>query len=146
MMYTHFIGRIGRDGAKVVNGNKGQFLSMDVATDIFTKGENKTLWVRVRSNKEYHIGLAEYLTKGRLILVEGTLLEPSIWKDKNEEAHAQLSLTADSINFVNSGRRKESTDSIPENGFSSTTETKEGASESDVPFTAPEDEAKDLPF
>ena len=38
MMYIHFIGRIGKDGAKVINGSNGQFLSVDMATDIYTKG------------------------------------------------------------------------------------------------------------
>ena len=143
MMYAHFIGRIGRDGAKVINGNNGQFLSMDVATDIYARGENKTLWVRVRSNKPNHVKLAEYLTRGRMILVEGALQEPTLWKDKHDETHAQLSLTADSINFVNSGKKK---DDIPPTDVKETLETKEGKPTEDAPFNAPEDEAKDLPF
>lgn len=42
MLYSHFVGRIGKDGAKVINGKWGDFMSMDVTTDFYSKGENKT--------------------------------------------------------------------------------------------------------
>lgn len=146
-MYTHFIGRIGRDGAKVVNGKKGKFLSMDVATDAFSWGENKTLWIRIRSNRENHVKLAEYLTKGRLLLIEGSLQEPTIWTDKNGTAHAQLSLVADSINFVNNGKRKENQEAATPAVATEEVETKEGNPVPEkAPFEAPEDKEGDLPF
>ena len=143
MLYSHFIGRIGKDGAKVINGNNGQFLSMDVATDLYVKGENKTLWVRVRSNKSNHVKLAEYLTRGRLILVEGSLQEPTLWRDKHDETHAQLSLTADVINFVNNGKKRDAISPADEREM---LETKEGKPKEDAPIHAPEDEEKDVPF
>lgn len=48
-------------------------MAMDIAVDDYSKGQNITTWIRVRSNKDNHIRLSEYLTKGRLILVDGTL-------------------------------------------------------------------------
>ena len=37
MIYTHFIGRVGKD-AKIINGKNGDFLSMDVAVSDYFKG------------------------------------------------------------------------------------------------------------
>ena len=72
MLYVHTIGRIGQD-CKVIDGTHGSFISFDVAVDNYAHGNNVTTWVRVRSKKENHIRLSEYLTKGRLLLIEGTL-------------------------------------------------------------------------
>ena len=69
MLYTHTIGRIGKD-CKVITGVHGTFMAVDIAVDDYSKGQNVTTWVRVRSSRENHIRLADYLTKGRLILVE----------------------------------------------------------------------------
>ena len=145
MMYIHFIGRIGKDGAKVINGSNGQFLSVDMATDIYSKGENKTLWIRVRSNKGSHVKLAEYLTKGRLILVEGSLLEPSIWNDKGGEAHAQLSVIADSINFVSAGQKKNEA-SENKKGKKGSVKLEAPSKVDENPFETPADEPKYAPF
>ena len=67
MIYTHTIGRIGKD-CKTITGAHGTFIVVDMAVDDYSKGQNITTWVRVRSSRENHIRLAEYLTKGRLIL------------------------------------------------------------------------------
>ena len=89
MLYSHFVGRIGKDGAKVINGKWGDFMSMDVVTDFYSKGENKTQWIRVRSKRANHIKLAQYLTQGRMILVQGTQLEDSSWTGKDNQPHSQ---------------------------------------------------------
>ena len=73
MIYTHTIGRIGKN-CQVITGIHGTFMAVDIAVDDYAKGQNFTTWVRVRSSsRENHVCLAEYLTKGRLILVEGTI-------------------------------------------------------------------------
>ena len=81
MLYIHTIGRIGKD-CQVIEGTHGSFIAFDMAVDDFSHGNAVTTWVRVRSNKENHIRLSEYLTKGRMVLVGGTL-STSLWKDKN---------------------------------------------------------------
>ena len=104
MLHVHTIGRIGKD-CQVISGAHGSFMAMDIAVDDYSKGQNITTWIRVRSNKDNHIRLSEYLTKGRLILVDGTL-SSSLWKDKNGESQIQLSITAESLAFINTGRRE----------------------------------------
>ena len=106
MIHTHVIGRVGKD-AEVKNGKKGDFMSMDIAVDNFVKGEQATTWVRVRSNSANHINLAQYLKKGKLLLVAGVLGEPEIWEDKQHVQHVQLSIVADSITFISTGKKKE---------------------------------------
>lgn len=138
MLYTHFIGRIGKD-AQIVNGKHGDFVSMDVAVSDYFKGNETTTWVRVRSNR--HINLSKWLTKGKMILVEGTLSAPTIWTSKDGEEHVQLSVMADNIHFVNTGKKKE------EDKTQTPQETtKQGAPKDDDPLPAPADGKEDLPF
>ena len=120
MLYTHFIGRIGKD-AKVINGANGDFISVDVAVSDYFKGQETTTWIRLRSNR--HLNLSKWLTKGKLILVEGVLSKPSIWTDKAGVEHVQLSVLA-----------------TPQET------TEQGEPKNDVPFTAPADKNEDLPF
>lgn len=113
-------------------------MAMNIAVDDYTKGQNVTTWVKVRSNKENHIRLAEYLTKGRLVLVEGTL-SSSLWTDKNGESQIQLSITAESIAFINTGK-KDSSASSPDNMAATTDSTPV------PPADMPQDDKDDLPF
>lgn len=139
MIYTHTIGRIGKD-CKTITGAHGTFIAVDMAVDDYSKGQNITTWVRVRSSRENHIRLAEYLTKGRLILVEGTI-STSQWKDRQSESHTQISINA-SIAFVNAGKKDEQ-DADPKKA------AKKGAKAKDTPQPpqdAPEPDEKDLPF
>lgn len=140
MIYTHTIGRIGKD-CQTITGTHGTFIAVDMAVDDYFKGQNVTTWVRVRSSRENHIRLAEYLTKGRLILVEGTISN-SLWTDRHGESHIQVSINADSIAFVNAGKRDEQ-DKSPKRA------ARKGASVRNTPVPpaeAPEAKADDMPF
>ena len=140
MIYTHTIGRIGKD-CQVITGTHGTFMAVDIAVDDYSKGKNITTWVRVRSSRENHIRLADYLTTGRLILVEGTI-STSLWTDREGESHIQISINADSIAFVNAGKREEqSTD--PKKAARKGAKAK---STPKPPTDAPEPDEKDLPF
>ena len=46
-----------------------------------------------------HIRLSEYLTKGRLLLVEGTL-STSLWKDKEDNPQIQISNLGRMLKFI----------------------------------------------
>jgi len=130
MIHTHTIGRIGKD-CRVITGTHGSFMAMDIAVDDYSKGQNVTTWVRVKSNRENHIRLAEYLTKGRLVLVDGTL-SASLWEDRNGNSQAQLTITADSIAFIGAGKRDASGARAADNA--------------PTPAAATQDNADDLPF
>ena len=140
MIYTHTIGRIGRD-CQTINGSHGTFIAVNIAVDDYANGENITTWVRVKSSRENHLRLAQYLTKGRMILVEGTL-SSSIWTDKNGENHVQLSIAADSIDFVTSGKRNAS-DSMEEKANKAVKSKKHKGT---TPAKVPSEEKEKLPF
>ena len=151
MIYTHTIGRIGAKDCRVITGTHGTFMAVDIAVDDYSKGKQITTWVRVKSSKENHIRLAEYLTKGRMVLVEGTLTS-SIWTDRNGENHIQHSFIADSIAFVNAiadsiafvnAGKKDATDTP------ATKARKAAKAEGEAPVPpadAPQDKSEDLPF
>lgn len=140
MIYTHTIGRIGKD-SRVITGTHGTFMAVDIAIDDYIKGKNITTWVRVKSSKENHIRLSEYLTKGRMVLVEGTLIS-SIWADKNGEYHIQHAIIADSIAFVNVGKRN-ATDTPSTQARKAVKAEGQGV---EPPMDAPEIQKEDLPF
>ena len=117
-------------------------MAVDIAVDDYTKGQNITTWVRVRSSRENHVRLAEYLTKGRLILVEGTI-STSQWTDRQGENHVQISINADSIAFVNAGKKEELT-SDPKQAAKKGAKAKKNTPT--PPADAPEAKAEDLPF
>lgn len=137
MLYVHTIGRIGKD-CQVITGAHGLFIAFDIAVDDYSNGTNITTWVRVRSKKEKHIRLSEYLTKGRLVLIEGRL-SASLWKDKSENYQIQLSITADALEFINTGKR--------EGTASDTGEQTDAAGNVPAPpVDMPQDDKDDLPF
>lgn len=137
MLYVHTIGRIGKD-CQVITGTHGSFIAFDMAVDDYSHGNSVTTWIRVRSKKENHIRLSEYLTKGRLLLIEGTL-SASLWKDKDENSQIQLSITADTLEFINTGKRKGTT--------SEAESPTDAASNVPVPPVAmPQEDKEDLPF
>lgn len=141
MIYTHTIGRIGKD-CKVITGTHGTFMAVDIAVDDYSNGQNTTTWVRVRSSRENHVRLSDYLTKGRLILVEGTI-STSLWTDRQGENHVQIAINADSIAFVNAGKKEELA-SNPKQAAKKGTRAKKNTPE--PPKDAPEPDEKDLPF
>lgn len=133
-LFSHFDGRIGR--IEIVESQKGNFLSMSVATDIYSQGEVKTMWIRVRSNLEKHMKWAEKAKKGSLIHVEGTQVEPNVW-EKDGTAHAQIVILANVISYVTgSGKKKDK----PEEEQTPVSE------ELPIAPPAPDDQPEDLPF
>ena len=136
MLYVHTIGRIGRD-CQVITGAHGSFIAFDIAVDDYSHGNSITTWVRVRSKKENHIRLSEYLTKGRLLLVEGTL-STSLWKDKEDNPQIQISISADVLKFISTGKR--------DGASAEVSNPVVAAGDTSTPPDAPQDSNEDLLF
>lgn len=61
----------------------------------------KTIWFHVTTWRRLAETCAEYLSKGRQVLVVGELQEPHTWQDKTSgEWRASLELTANTVKFV----------------------------------------------
>lgn len=142
MIFCHFVGRVGKD-AKIISGTHGDFLTMDVAEDFFHGGENHTRWIRVRSSQPNLINNAKYYTKGKMLLIEGSLMDPTIWTDKSEQPHIQLIVSAQCINFMPGGKKREDGS---DNSQTTTAPTAAETGDQAMPFAAPPDSASDLPF
>ena len=103
MIYSNFTGRVAKK-AKVIDGVNGQFLSMDLAVNDYSKGEEVTQWVRVQSSDPAHLKLAEYFTKGRILTIQG-ISKIDQWEGKDGTPHAQLRVHAKTIDFLNIGKK-----------------------------------------
>ena len=90
----------------MIDGVNGQFLSMDLAVNDFSKGEEMTQWVRVQSSDPAHLKLAEYFTKGRILTIQGNV-KIDQWEGKDGTPHAQLRVHAKYIDFLNIGKKQE---------------------------------------
>lgn len=100
MIRTFFNARVGKDGAKIHNGKNGQFMTVDIATDIYSQGKNIPMWIRLKTNKPNLTKLAQYLTKGKRIEVTGVLTFPEKWTDKEDNIRTVTVIIPDSIDFI----------------------------------------------
>ena len=105
MIYSNFTGRVAKK-AKVIDGVNGQFLSMDLAVNDYSKDEEVTQWVRVQSSDPAHLKLAEYFTKGRIRPIQGNV-KIDQWESKDGTPHAQLRVHAKYLDFLNIGKKQE---------------------------------------
>lgn len=142
MLYSHFDGHIGKDGIVPTKSNP-DVMRMDVATEYFSKGEKKTMWIRVFLKKSVvSEKMLAHLTKGKYIHVEGEQVEPSAWIGKDGEAHSQSVIVASIVNFAKTGKKQ------GDGTQNQTAQPKDSTSvvNSEAPFPAPSDTSDDLPF
>lgn len=110
MINVTVVGRIGKNAAVIETKNGKNMLTMDVATDLRSKGENQTMWVRICSTNEKLMRekFVATLVKGKPITITGTLGRPSAWvSNKTGEPMAQDVVWANSIDYINIGTRKD---------------------------------------
>ena len=127
MIYSNFTGRVAKD-AKVVDGVNGQFLSMDLAVNDFSKGEEVTQWVRVQTSDPAHIKLVQYFTKGKILTIHGNI-KIDQWEGNDGTPRAQLRVHAKNIDFLNIGKKPVTDSNVP-----------------DAPTDTPKEKKDDLPF
>lgn len=104
---TIVVGNLGRDPEMRYTASGTPVTSFSVATTRRWKsaeGEDreKTTWFRVSAWGQLAETCNQYLTKGRLVLVEGEV-DASAWKGNDGEARATLELRARNVRFL--GRR-----------------------------------------
>ena len=127
MIYSNFTGRVAKD-VKIVDGVNGQFLSMDLAVNDFSKGEEVTQWVRVQTSAPAHIKLVQYFTKGKILTIHGNI-KIDHWEGKDGTPRAQLRVHAKNIDFLNIGKKPVTDNNVP-----------------DAPTDTPKEKKDDLPF
>lgn len=143
-MFTgSFIGRCGKD-AEIVTGANGDFVSIDMAENYYSKGETKTRWNRVRCSSPSALKRAKYWTKGRQLEVVGELAGVNIYEDKNGKPQYQMVINAFRIEFINTGKKREEQSAANPDPVSEA----ERQATPQMPFEAPATDGTqdDLPF
>ncbi len=131
---TIVIGHLGRDPEMRYTPAGAPVTSFSVATtrkwtNANGEPQEKTTWFRVTCWRKLAELTAQYLQKGRLVLVEGDV-DASAWTDKEGNPRASLELTATNVKFL--GGRGEGGEGAGGTGAAPA----EGApvNEDDIPF------------
>ncbi|NLD43848.1 MAG: single-stranded DNA-binding protein, partial [Chloroflexi bacterium] len=105
------IGRLGRDPEMRYTASGVPVTSFSVATDRrwtdqSGQAQSKTVWFRVSAWRRLAETCNQYLSKGRLVMVEGELSEPTPYQSRDGEWRASLEVTARNVQFLG-GRGEE---------------------------------------
>ena len=103
---TVIVGNLGKDPEMRYTQSGVPVTSFNVATsrrwtNANGESQEKTTWFRVTCWRKLAELTAQYLKKGRLVLVEGDI-DASSWTDKEGNARASLELTAINVKFLGS--------------------------------------------
>lgn len=102
MVNVSIIGRLGADAEERTSQSGSKFLTLNLASDEYNKGERSTSWFRVTYIGDRAIKMKEYLTKGKLVEVHGTE-RVSLYTNKSGEAAISRDVMADRVDFVSVG-------------------------------------------
>jgi single-strand DNA-binding protein len=112
---TIVVGHLGRDPEMRYTPTGVPVTSFSMATtrkwtNANGEPQEKTTWFRVTCWRKVAEQAAQYLQKGRLVLVEGEI-DTSAWTDREGNPRASLELTASTLRFL--GARGEAGEAAP---------------------------------
>lgn len=99
------VGRVGRDPDKRATTQGTPVAQFSLATSSFSKDretkdkKQNTVWHRVITFGKLAEFVGKYITKGRLLLVEGRI-QSRDWKDKNDQKRTSFEIWADQVLFL----------------------------------------------
>ena len=135
-MYQHtvIVGRLGRDPEMRYTPSGIPVTSFSVAVSRKWKGQDgelheKTTWFRVTAWRRLAELCNQYLSKGRMVLIEGEV-DATAWTGQDGEPRATLEITAQNVRFLSS--RSEETSG--EFGEGTTLKEGPGVPEEELPF------------
>lgn len=112
---TIIAGYLGRDPEMRFTADGTPVTTLSVAVNNW---DDTTTWFRVTAWRKLAENANQYLSKGRAVLIEGTLQSdpatggPKLWAGKDGEVRASFELTAREITFLPSGRVNETPDGL----------------------------------
>ena len=147
MLNVSFIGRLGRDSEAKTSKNGNEYLSFTVASDDKRGGENVTTWVNCTWYGAQAVKMAQWLKKGSLVSVSGSL-QTRIYQTKNNDNAISHDVNVWNVSFVNAGSGNTQSDSS-ETANSSSESANDGATTGTFKkpvASAPAADDDDLPF
>ena len=104
------IGNVGRDPEMRYTPSGTPVTNFSVATNERWTDQNgqpqeRTVWFRVTAWQRLAETTNQYLTKGQLVMVEGSLNEPNVYQARDGEWRASLDVRAFTVKFL--GRRED---------------------------------------
>lgn len=105
------IGRLGRDSESRYTPNGDMVCSFSMACDVGYGQNKKTSWVKVTLWRKLAESLGQYLTKGQVVFVQGSLQvadngECRTWTDQSGKVHATFEIKADAIKLLPGGPKR----------------------------------------
>jgi len=143
-MYQHLtiIGNLGRDPEMRYTPSGTPVTNLNVATNRVYKDANgqqvkETTWFRVSVFGKTAENCAQYLQKGRMVLVEGRLTPdkstggPRIWDKQDGTKGASFEMFATNVKFMPSGQRAEGGPPVTDEEIAGAPET---MGDEEIPF------------
>jgi single-strand DNA-binding protein len=97
---TTIIGRLGKDPTTRYTAQGKAVCNFSVATDLGWGDNKKTVWYRVTAWEKLAEICQQYLAKGRMVYVEGTLQEPKPFQMRDGTWACNLEMTAREVKFL----------------------------------------------
>ena len=143
-MYQHLtiIGNVGRDPEMRYTPSGTPVTALNIATNRTYKDNNgqqvkETTWFRVSVFGKTAENCAQYLQKGRMVLVEGRLTPdkqtggPRIWDKQDGTKGASFEVSAMSVKFIGGGPRAEGGPPVADEELAATPDT---MGDEEIPF------------
>lgn len=133
------VGNVGRDPELKYTQSGIAVTDFSVAssrswTDQSGQKQERTTWWRVTCWRRQAEIVAQYVKKGRQVMVVASQVEANAYMGRDGEARASLDITADDVRFLSDG------------GSRSVGDVSDGGYESDNDFAPPPDDMNDIPF
>lgn len=99
------VGRVGRDPDKRATTQGTPVAQFSLATSSFSKDretkdkKQNTVWHKVVTFGRLAEFVGKYITKGRLLLIEGRI-QSRDWKDRNDQKRTSFEIWADQVLFL----------------------------------------------
>lgn len=106
MNHAVFAGRLGRDAEVKYTTSGKAVCNFNIAVDVGFGDKKKTLWVQGTLWEEKAEKLAQYLTKGKMVVIAGPV-DARAYVNNQQVACAQLSVNVRELTFGGGGEKSE---------------------------------------
>ena len=157
MRKIELTGRLAADAERKISKTGKEFLSFRVGNNEFNdkdeQGNQKTYWFNVTTFNQRHFGMAQYLTKGKSIIVEGDYSD-RLYQNKEGNCEIARDIMANAIYFNSDGNGNNNNQTKTATQASPVTQTTMDSKPTTADVKIPEapvastsnDDEDDLPF